>query len=111
MQIEECWLCEEIENNTYENQSSNGRTRLSFYKERDDSYIIRAWGEDVVEQEITHCPLCGRRLGRRFVIGDKVSLNGEETKITAMAFDEHGIEVYMVEGSMEDYYANELKPI
>lgn len=35
----------------------------------------------------------------------------EEIKITAMAFDEHGIEVHMVEGSMEDYYTNELKPI
>ena len=61
--VEECWLCKEIETNTYKNESSNKKTRLVFYKETGGTYIIRAWGEDVCEQEITHCPLCGRKLG------------------------------------------------
>lgn len=43
-------------------------------------------------------------------VGDKVILDGKETEITATAFDDVGTKVYMVKGSMKDYYENELKP-
>lgn len=42
-------------------------------------------------------------------VGDKVIVNGKETEITATAFDEEGTKVYMVKGSMKDYYEEELK--
>lgn len=57
-----CWLCEQIENGTYDNKTSNGTTALKFYKGK-DGYIISACGEDVVEQDIVYCPICGKKLG------------------------------------------------
>lgn len=42
-------------------------------------------------------------------VGDKVIVDGKETEITATAFDEEGTKVYMVKGSMKDYYEEELK--
>ena len=43
-------------------------------------------------------------------VGDKVLVDGKETEITATAYDDVGTKVYMVKGSMKDYYENELKP-
>ena len=42
-------------------------------------------------------------------VGDKVIADNQETEITATAFDDVGTKVYMVKGSMKDYYENELK--
>lgn len=44
-------------------------------------------------------------------VGDKVIVDGEETEIIAQAYDDNGTEVYMVEGSVKDYYEEELKSI
>ena len=44
-------------------------------------------------------------------VGDKVIADGKETEITATAFDDVGTKVYMVKGSMKDYYEKELIPI
>ena len=41
-------------------------------------------------------------------VGDKVIVDGKETEITATAFDDVGTKVYMVKGSMKDYYEEEL---
>lgn len=43
-------------------------------------------------------------------VGDKVIADNQETEITATAFDDLGTKVYMVKGSMKDYYEKELKP-
>ena len=43
-------------------------------------------------------------------VGDKVIADEKITEITATAFDDVGTKVYMVKGSMKDYYENELKP-
>lgn len=43
-------------------------------------------------------------------VGDKVIADGKPTEITATAFDDCGVKVYTVKGSMKDYYENELKP-
>lgn len=42
-------------------------------------------------------------------VGDKVIVDGKETEITAIAFDDLGVKVYTVKGSMKDYYEEELK--
>lgn len=44
-------------------------------------------------------------------VGDKVYVDGKETEIIATAFDEEGIKVYMVKGSMKDHYEEELELI
>ena len=44
-------------------------------------------------------------------VGDKVIVDGKETEITAIAYDDLGIKVYMVKGSMKDHYEEELKMI
>ena len=42
-------------------------------------------------------------------VGDKVLVDSKETEITATAFDDCGVKVYMVKGSMKDYYEEELE--
>jgi hypothetical protein len=44
-------------------------------------------------------------------VDDKVIAEGMETRIIGIAYDDNGTEVYMVEGSMKDYYEKELKSI
>ena len=44
-------------------------------------------------------------------VGDKVIADGKETEITATAYDDLGTKVYMVKGSMKDYYEDELELI
>lgn len=44
-------------------------------------------------------------------VGDKVILNSEETEIIATAFDDNGTKIYMVSGSANDYYEEELKSV
>lgn len=58
-----CWMCENIKNGGYTLESSNKKTRLTIYREKNENYIMRVWGEDVLEQEINYCPMCGRKLG------------------------------------------------
>jgi hypothetical protein len=42
-------------------------------------------------------------------VGDKVVAGGIKTEITATAFDDVGVKVYTVKGSMKDYYEDELE--
>lgn len=44
-------------------------------------------------------------------VGDRVIAEGMETRIIGIAYDDNGVKVYMVKGSMKDYYEEELKSI
>lgn len=46
-----------------------------------------------------------------YFVGEEVIADGVETEITAIAYDECGNKVYMVEGSNKDYYFDELRRI
>lgn len=41
-------------------------------------------------------------------LGEKVMADGEHTEIIAIAYDECGVKIYNVAGSMKDYYEKEL---
>ena len=58
-----CWLCNEIENDTYKMENTNKTLKLRIFREHSGKYLIKATGEDVLEQEILCCPMCGRKLG------------------------------------------------
>ena len=60
--MEKCWLCEQVENGGYSMENTNKTLRLSIYKEKSGQCIIRAFGEDVLEQEIVYCPICSKKL-------------------------------------------------
>lgn len=60
---DKCWLCEEIKKGCYRMENSNKTLKLEIYKEqKSGDYIIQANGEDVLQQEINYCPMCGRKL-------------------------------------------------
>lgn len=42
-------------------------------------------------------------------VGDKVILNGKETEITSIAYDEQGIKIYGVKDSLKDYYDKDFE--
>lgn len=54
----ECWLCNEIEKGTYKIENTHKTLRLKIYKEHSGKHLIQAEGEDVLQQEIVHCPMC-----------------------------------------------------
>lgn len=58
-----CWLCNAIKNDTYKLENTNKTLKLRIFKEHRGKYLIKAIGEDVLEQEIVYCPMCGRKLG------------------------------------------------
>ena len=57
-----CWLCERIKENDYKIENSHKTLKLNIYKSHSNRYYIQAVGEDIIEQEIVYCPICGRRL-------------------------------------------------
>ena len=48
---------------------------------------------------------------KKYNVGDKVILDGEETEIIAIAYDEVGVEIYSVKGSLKDHYAGEFESL
>lgn len=53
-----CWLCEQLNKGAYKIENTNKTLRLSIYKEKSGQCIIQAYGEDILQQEITYCPIC-----------------------------------------------------
>lgn len=60
---ENCWLCNELEKGIYQMENTNKTLKLKIYRELSGKYVIQANGEDVLQQEIVYCPMCGRKLG------------------------------------------------
>lgn len=60
-----CWLCKDIENGTYEIENTNKTLKLKIYKNYKGNYLIQVNGEDVLQQEIVYCPICGGKLRRK----------------------------------------------
>lgn len=56
--MKECWLCNEIKKGTYKIENTHKTLRLKIYKEHSGKHLIQAEGEDVLQQEIVHCPMC-----------------------------------------------------
>ena len=52
-----------------------------------------------------------KKMKTEFFVGEAVIADGRDTEVTATAYDECGEKVYMVKGSMKDYYFNELRRI
>ena len=52
-----------------------------------------------------------QRMKTEFFVGEEVIADGVETEITAIAHDDCGNKVYMVKGSMKDFYFDELRRI
>lgn len=51
------------------------------------------------------------KMKTEFFVGEEVIADGHDTEIIAIAYDECGEKVYMVDGSMKDYYFNELRRV
>lgn len=56
--MKECWLCNEIKKGTYKIENTHKTLRLKIYKEHSGKHLIQAEGEDILQQEIVHCPMC-----------------------------------------------------
>lgn len=56
-----CWMCNDIKNNNYKMESTNGKTKLKILN-INNRHFIQAEGEDILEQDIKYCPICGTLL-------------------------------------------------
>lgn len=64
-----------------------------------------------IEKFIEELKEFAEKMKTEFFVGEEVIADGRDTEITAIAYDECGEKVYMVEGSMKDYHFNELRRI
>ena len=60
--INKCWLCNEIKNNIYKEESEDKTLSLEMLH-IGDKFIIKAEGNDnTIAQQIKYCPICGKKL-------------------------------------------------
>lgn len=57
-----CWLCKNLKENSYKEENLHKTLKLNIYKSHNNKYYIQAVREDIIEQEIVYCPICGRKL-------------------------------------------------
>lgn len=65
-----CWLCEQLKDNSYKMENTNKTMSLKFLN-INNRYFVKAEAEDVLEQDISYCPICGRKLHSRRSLEDK----------------------------------------
>ena len=44
-------------------------------------------------------------------LGDRVFVDGQETEIVAVSYDESGTKIYTLQNSVKDFYEEELIPV
>lgn len=64
-----------------------------------------------IEKFIEELKEFAEKMKTEFFVGEEVIADGVETEVTATAYDDCGNKVYMVKGSMKDYYFDELRRV
>lgn len=65
-----CWLCKQLKDNSYKMENTNKTMSLKFLN-ISGRYFVKAEAEDVLEQDINYCPICGRKLNSKRSLEDE----------------------------------------